>query len=307
MRYTPSRRLAAPANTSTTKRGSTTTWRATTRPSSVATSPKIRSNLPAGQIRTSIYVSITPAHDGRRPRLRHCRRWSLVSIHARARRATVSTLDAVSVGAFQFTPAHDGRPHSFALWRRRSCFNSRPRTTGDRWPAGRPPQRACFNSRPRTTGDHPNAEARAFNRFQFTPAHDGRLTPFVLVMPMTVSFTPAHTGDRHFWIKTFRVNVSIHARARRATAHAAADHHPVTFQFRPAHDGRPVTISVATNRPGFIHARARRATRYWHPPGVGSWFQFTPAHDGRREREKESVQLIVSIHARARRATPCAR
>ena len=95
-----------------------------------------------------------------------------VSIHARARRATTKEGSAAamilfqftpahdgrlcddaarrSARTFQFTPAHDGRLRSPADLGRGRCFNSRPRTTGDRWrPHARAPRSVSIHARAR--------------------------------------------------------------------------------------------------------------------------------------------------------------
>ena len=139
----------------------------------------------------------TPAHDGRRgsrlgqvypvrfnsrPRTTgdqlESGQWvrDTVSIHARARRATVGSSTNSPGSLFQFTPAHDGRPQVLPMSMRLQCFNSRPRTTGDAMSLMRCLPHFGFNSRPRTTGDvHGTRRASHPNMFQFTPAHDGRL------------------------------------------------------------------------------------------------------------------------------------
>ena len=80
-----------------------------------------------------------------------------------------------------------------------------------------------------------------------------------------------------------RGRVSIHARARRATQPWLRLRHHLQFQFTPAHDGRPSRATACCSLgPVSIHARARRATR---------------------ARYRVADAALVSIHARARRAT----
>ena len=186
-----------------------------------------------------------------------------VSIHARARRATGTTYKRGNLNLFQFTPAHDGRPtakealamitsfqftpaHDGRPWPRCACiqstgFNSRPRTTGDvvehvtvhetvvsihararraTRHLGQETYGIRFNSRPRTTGDGLTAAIPpAFSLFQFTPAHDGRQKR-ARCAKCSASFNsrPRTTGDRTALGGVPIFVVSIHARARRATA-----------------------------------------------------------------------------------------
>ncbi len=108
-----------------------------------------------------------PPRGGRRPEFR-------VSIHARARRATECVSDFSALLAFQFTPAHDGRPSSPTNTPRSGGFNSRPRTTGDGAPlvvTADEPVSIHARARRATRG---RARASRAAGFQFTPAHDGR-------------------------------------------------------------------------------------------------------------------------------------
>ena len=160
----------------------------------------------------------TPAHDGRR-RAAHAHRQRVVSIHARARRATIGGGAVFFALAFQFTPAHDGRLSVVVDQRLPIGFNSRPRTTGD---DDRGARRVAINvsihARARRATLLPVRFGRA-RVFQFTPAHDGRL--------------------QRSRLQRLRISVSIHARARRATPTPMAPPTISTFQFTPAHDGRP--------------------------------------------------------------------
>ncbi len=170
------------------------------------------------------------------------------------------------------------------------------------------------------------AKSALGRRFQFTPAHDGRLGSSERSRE-TQSFNsrPRTTGDRQAQVEHPGISVSIHARARRATSVVGNDNRVRVFQFTPAHDGRPRAILTEADVLVSIHARARRATG-----AAGSYlftlaFQFTPAHDGRPRRSgprssaprfnsrprttgdtdpRSAAPVVrVSIHARARRAT----
>src|SRR5690606_13940825 len=97
----------------------------------------------------------------------------------------------------------------------------------------------CFNSRPREAGDVRVDTRRNLGRFQFTPARSGR--------PCCELFAGV-------------LQVSIHARAKRATETGEWDWPHFEFQFTPARSGRPKKASVCRFRRVSIHARAKRAT-----------------------------------------------
>ena len=213
----------------------------------------------------------------------------LVSIHARARRATLNT------------------PRSR---RARRCFNPRPREAGDASVAGGSPGRQRFNPRPREAGDDHGCYREVGREHVSIHARARRATPrgcfsqdtgpcfnprpreagdheFVLVCGELTKFqsTPAR-GGRRFNVASFstRVCVSIHARARRATFPPLFPGFCLErFQSTPARGGRLRDDTLAAvDTEVSIHARARRATLRW----AGA----SPAD-------------VVSIHARARRAT----
>ncbi len=123
--------------------------------------------------------------------------------------------------------------------------------------------------------------------------------------------------------------VSIHARAKRATAATAALAVRIWFQSTPARSGRlggrrmpargPRCFNPRPREAGdpkwslsdpdawrvSIHARAKRATPFERIRNAGSYaFQSTPARSGRpRATAKLILHTLVSIHARAKRAT----
>ncbi len=76
-----------------------------------------------------------------------------VSIHARARRATVIVRVLRVPNAFQSTPAHGGRQFPTPTTSAFGGFNPRPRTAGDSCWENRRRSPRCFNPRPRTAGD----------------------------------------------------------------------------------------------------------------------------------------------------------
>src|SRR5690606_6877006 len=97
----------------------------------------------------------TPARGGRRGMPWWDPAKEVVSIHARAWRATSHSSYRTSGGyLFQSTPARGGRPDLGSVCVECSCrFNPRPRVAGD---AGSARHTACpirFNPRPRVAGD----------------------------------------------------------------------------------------------------------------------------------------------------------
>ncbi len=255
----------------------------------------------------------------------------LVSIHARAWRATHGSRHTTSFWRFQFTPARGGRLKKKLPPVSGSCFNSRPRVAGDGpWRAGRGHARS-FNSRPRVAGDSATSgDADESMRFNSRPrvAGDAGCTIPACNGAM-FQFTPARGGRQSVPVPFANpCVVSIHARAWRATQPACASTPRRWFQFTPARGGRrkPGLILGAHHRFQFtparggrrqvpwarkenqsvsIHARAWRATGGWSSAANPARFQFTPARGGRLD--NGYVYLIrdgVSIHARAWRATP---
>ena len=93
---------------------------------------------------------------------------------------------------------------------------------------------------------------------------------------------PREAGDSSFSPFLQRKQVSIHARARRAT------------------------VALLLQRPGgqvSIHARARRATQGVVADAAALGFNSRPREAGDRNQGFGARDLAVSIHARARRAT----
>ena len=161
----------------------------------------------------------TPARGGRRSRNGRCasrRRFNsrprvagdrrvcgervgaAVSIHARAWRATQLPRTMSKTIRFQFTPARGGRPaQSLDVWHL-AQFQFTPARGG----------------RQKVHGDNSMTP-----RFQFTPARGGRpLRAGAPIRSLTFQFTPARGGRPHrIEAAASLVNVSIHARAWRAT------------------------------------------------------------------------------------------
>ena len=185
-----------------------------------------------------------------------------VSIHARARRATTVRSHWFAREVFQFTPAQGGRREIvvFLHWPER--FNSRPRKAGDLTVA-RHMLTALFQFTPAQGGRldvvkriakyakvsiHARARrATPFKRgtasqdmFQFTPAQGGRQVADVAMGELTkFQFTPAQGGRPVLSYHVLVLDVSIHARARRATRSSKTlSLTTVLFQFTPAQGGR---------------------------------------------------------------------
>ena len=197
------------------------------------------------------------------------RRW--VSIHARARRATTwLTVSGHITPTFQSTPARGGRQRAAALT-----------------PIGID---VSIHARARRA-THSTAESRrGWIKFQSTPARGGRprtANPRRLDCP-GFNPRPREAGDAEPARDGGKFHeVSIHARARRATSFEASTmNRKRWFQSTPARGGRRATRAAreAGGRGVSIHARARRATSA-SARGIGP-------------------RWTVSIHARARRATP---
>ncbi len=229
----------------------------------------------------------TPAHDGR-PRISsRTSGGSGVSIHARTRRATVTSGIAdvpyyVSIHA-RTRRATKHRMQAPGLWH---CFNPRPHTTGDSARAGVPRSRATFQSTPAHDGRHGDTQETAEGHAVSIHARTRRATPGPAERS-AVLVVSIHARTRRATEPLDLVQVlgkvSIHARTRRATCGNAESSPRSMFQSTPAHDGR-----LRACGPGF----------------ATSWFQSTPAHDGRPAADPRLEQaLAVSIHARTRRAT----
>ena len=207
-------------------------------------------------------------------------------------------------------------------------FNSRPRVAGDRRATAREAQAQSFNSRPRVAGDpvgvlclcaaqRVSIHARAWRAtvaasasfavlvFQFTPARGGRRASASRTNKhWSFNSRPRVAGDIHPPTNPLGKQVSIHARAWRATQSPRKTMSRNGFQFTPARGGRPIVL-------GFRHlpfqfqftpargGRLRTLPRF----STGNTFQFTPARGGRPRREASSSSIRVSIHARAWRAT----
>ena len=136
---------------------------------------------------------------------------------------------------------------------------------------------------------------------------------------------PRTTGDDEYQPDCIVIDVSIHARARRATSTREAQSFARVFQFTPAHDGRHCPHRPHLLLILFQFTPAHDGRLGFGLAGLNSMFQFTPAHDGRRGRARERDRgvsfnsrprttgdldralldraHVVSIHARARRAT----
>ena len=213
-----------------------------------------------------------------------------VSIHARARRATMANCWTMMANEFQSTPARGGRPLRTPIVHSLFSFNPRPRAAGDieyahtlsHTPGFNPRPRAagdlevfdsqhrdavvsihasarratsnalrpndlerCFNPRPRAAGDlETEAMCRRCMVFQSTPARGGRreLGDIGFRVPGFQS-TPARGGRLRGGGVTW-YNVSIHARARRATSASLRRDTHTKFQSTPARGGRLCAASA---------------------------------------------------------------
>ncbi len=171
---------------------------------------------------------------------------------------------AATVPQFQFTPARGGRhgvPQSSSAPPR---FQFTPARGGRLWTDYLVPIYVDVSIHARAWRATCPAKAHAEKaEFQFTPARGGRhkLLAFAFEFLLTFQFTPARGGRQiMFKVINILIQVSIHARAWRATESAQVDNDLV-----------PVSI----------HARAWRATLYAEQTGHAVQFQFTPARGGR--------------------------
>ena len=208
----------------------------------------------------------TPARGGRRRRLDIAGIGGAVSIHARTRRATRAAARHVSA---------------------RSRFNPRPHAAGDRRPRCRRARvHVSIHARTRRATRRPRRSSPRSYVFQSTPARGGRRRVSSIARLLLRRFNPRPhaAGDRRLRRRSVAdalfqstparggrprtverghagVDVSIHARTRRATQHhirtAGSDTvsiHARTRRATPARHGGRKHDYVS------IHARTRRAT-----------------------------------------------
>ena len=210
----------------------------------------------------SIRFQSTPARGGRRRSPAPITESPLVSIHARTRRATPNCCGGrLPDREFQSTPARGGRRSPRGGDRRRvsihartrratpaagtttraSGFNPRPHAAGDRVADVAVSRALLFQSTPARGGRHYREWARhAVTWFQSTPARGGRQGSVVRTRSCKgFNPRPHAAGDPAFSPRTKPIDVSIHARTRRATLHsvtwtgasdyvAASANHPVS-------------------------------------------------------------------------------
>ncbi len=118
--------------------------------------------------------------------------------------------------------------------------------------------------------------------FQFTPARSGRQPSGKLTSgPFCFNSRPREAGDDLLSMLRDNIIVSIHARAKRATALSADDLPKLAFQFTPARSGRQGPCGRVGQGRVSIHARAKRATPRRPSCLAVRQFQFTPARSGR--------------------------
>ncbi len=234
----------------------------------------------------------------------------LVSIHARAKRATAREPSTRIWIWFQSTPARSGRRGVYrGLWISLVCFNPRPREAGDRLRRSGLPWRTGFNPRPREAGDASSqSDSLPDEGFQSTPARSGRRGPdIVSEWRSAFQSTPARSGRlTASFISRSGVIVSIHARAKRATAREPSTRIWIWFQSTPARSGRRgvyrglwISLVCFNPRPREAGDRLRRSGLPWRtgfnprPREAGDassqsdslpdeGFQSTPARSGRR-------------------------
>jgi hypothetical protein len=147
-------------------------------------------------------------------------------------------------------------------------------------------------------------------KFQSTPAHGGRrdLGEGELAAHDVSIHARAWRATRHLGAgQLVAPYVSIHARAWRATT-LGGDGILLNklFQSTPALGGRRFRMAAAMRYSACFNPRPRMAGDLCHVAGQGNvqWFQSTPAHGGRHSGgQRFTGRPPVSIHARAWRAT----
>ena len=199
----------------------------------------------------------------------HCQE---VSIHARARRATIQFRNGATLRfMFQSTPARGGRRRVQALpGPGQGRFNPRPREAGDWSKAASTPPATWFQSTPARGGRRPSPPHPAPGKMCFNPR-------------------PREAGDeRGVRDELARLKVSIHARARRATLSLATPC-PLTerFQSTPARGGRRLRVDGQGPAPRGFNPRPREAgdTRRLGRPGPIEGFNPRPREAGDRAGE----------------------
>ncbi len=230
----------------------------------------------------------TPARGGRRVHRPTVAPRVVVSIHARAGRATrAPTSGYTSPKAFQSTPARGGRryPLRHAQGKALVSIHARAGRATPHSAQPRPPQAVSIHAR---AGRATRACGACSGRWQFqsTPARGGRRCIFADPgRAPTFQSTPARGGRPRTRPRCPPVARRFNPRPRGAgDATTFTDFRDaMMFQSTPARGGRPGRLPhLPYVGPVSIHARAGRATRVRYDPGMIS---------------------EVSIHARAGRAT----
>ena len=233
-----------------------------------------------------------------------------VSIHARARRATIAYEEAIWLHSFNPRPRAAGDAHCSATILSPSSFNPRPRAAGDQAPTARVKVTGCFNPRPRAGGDRRTQLANRCDQVVSIHARARRATDMIRIkQSRSERFNPrpraagdlatraAGSRDRAFQSTPPRggrrrmrahggvvIDVSIHARARRATVMPRAGTCSGAFQSTPARGGRRGGSVAALGNLQFQSTppRGGRHERSGAPSPSCASFQSTPARGGRR-------------------------
>jgi len=206
-----------------------------------------------------------------------------VSIHARARRATQLITNFAQDIWFQFTPARGGRRRVVRWLPPHGLVSIHARARRATLPVVVLIGTLLFQFTPARGGRQDGLIAQFDGIwFQFTPARGGRLPLLQLKFRLAAfQFTPARGGRLERAKRGKHGAVSIHARARRATAALRLSRALGRFNSRPRAAGDLRAEAADESVYVSIHARARRATSHMSAAAVGSWFQFTPARGGR--------------------------
>ena len=214
---------------------------------------------------------------------RHNIRCVEVSIHALAKRATGMGSVRSTPAPFQSTPSRRGRrKHGVvANLGAVSIHALAKRATRTQIPA----TPSCgFNPRPREEGDPLTLEpASPYSMFQSTPSRGGRPVDYYPhVWPEGFNPRPREEGDFPRVRVVGRLEVSIHALAKRATFHVSGSSAVLKFQSTPSRRGRHLR-SVNRDLDEAFQSTPSRRGRLPASPGrpIDDVFQPTPSRRGR--------------------------
>ena len=228
----------------------------------------------------------------------------MVSIHARAKRATSCASSIGRPDMFQFTPARSGRrvlapgrgcSHDVSIHaraKRATCacslrsssrrFQFTPARSGrhNKLREALKQVKVSIHARAKRATAGGRIAADRYARFNSRPREAGDFSLTATVSTLLFQFTPARSGRRTRAPRLGLRHVSIHARAKRATSRRQRCGTSFGFQFTPARSGRRELTKVTLD---------------------ASVFQFTPARSGRRRRSGRA-EVLCGFNSRPREA-----